>query len=218
MNDSVRVQFEKTGRARYISHLDLQHTIQRGFSRAGIAIRHSNGFNPHPQMSIALPLPLGCESVCEIMDFAAETVPDLDRLTEEMNEKLPEGIRFVTAYLPSRKVSEIRWIRTEGIWRYDDAAPLEELRTLFLRDSLPVEKKTKRGMAEIDLAAAVRDVCFTPSEQGVHMTALLSAQEPTVNPDLLVKAAARHLDGQPVPEAVLFRRLELLDSEGNVFH
>ena len=50
------------------------------------------------------------------------------------------------------------------------------------------------------------------------MTALLSAQEPTVNPDLLVKAAARHLDGQPVPEAVLFRRLELLDSEGNVFH
>ncbi|MBR6206920.1 MAG: TIGR03936 family radical SAM-associated protein [Oscillospiraceae bacterium] len=218
MNDSVRVQFEKTGRARYISHLDLQHTIQRGFSRAGIAIRHSNGFNPHPQMSIALPLPLGCESVCEIMDFAPETVPDLDRLTEEMNEKLPEGIRFVKAYLPSRKVSEIRWIRTEGIWRYDDAAPLEELRTLFLRDSLPVEKKTKRGMAEIDLAAAVRDVCFTPSEQGVHMTALLSAQEPTVNPDLLVKAADRHLDGQPVPEAVLFRRLELLDSEGNVFH
>ena len=98
MNDSVRVQFEKTGRARYISHLDLQHTIQRGFSRAGIAIRHSNGFNPHPQMSIALPLPLGCESVCEIMDFAPETVPDLDRLTEEMNEKLPEGIRFVKAY------------------------------------------------------------------------------------------------------------------------
>ena len=72
MNDAVRILFEKTGRARYISHLDLQHTIQRSFARAGIAVRHSNGFNPHPQMTIALPLPLGCESLCEIMDFVPE--------------------------------------------------------------------------------------------------------------------------------------------------
>ena len=31
----LRMRFEKTGRAVYISHLDLMHTLQRGFLRAG---------------------------------------------------------------------------------------------------------------------------------------------------------------------------------------
>ena len=33
--DKLRLRFTKTGRAVYISHLDLMHTMQRAFSRAG---------------------------------------------------------------------------------------------------------------------------------------------------------------------------------------
>ena len=51
-----RVVFEKTGRAKYISHLDLMRTFQHSFIRAGIRIKHTEGFNPHPYISIALPL------------------------------------------------------------------------------------------------------------------------------------------------------------------
>ena len=43
-----RLLFSKTGRAKYISHLDLMRTFQRAFSRAGIQIKHTEGFNPHP--------------------------------------------------------------------------------------------------------------------------------------------------------------------------
>ena len=43
-----RLLFSKTGRAKYISHLDLMRTFQRAFARAGIAIKHTEGFNPHP--------------------------------------------------------------------------------------------------------------------------------------------------------------------------
>ena len=217
MNDAVRILFEKTGRARYISHLDLQHTIQRSFARAGIAVRHSNGFNPHPQMTIALPLPLGCESLCEIMDFVPESSVGTGEIVSLMNEKLPEGIRFLEAYVPSRKVTEIRWIRTEGFWKYDQAAPLGELRELFRRRYIPVEKKTKRGTAEIDLAAAAREIVFETAASGVRLTAMLSAQEPTVNPELLIRAAAKYLPEVPGPAAALFRRVELYDAEGSVF-
>ena len=51
-----RILFSKTGRARFISHLDLMRTLQRAFFRAGIQIKHTEGFNPHPFVSIALPL------------------------------------------------------------------------------------------------------------------------------------------------------------------
>ena len=67
--DKYRMLFAKTGRAVYISHLDLMRTITRAFLRAECRLKYSEGFNPHPNISIALPLSVGCESVCEIMDF-----------------------------------------------------------------------------------------------------------------------------------------------------
>ena len=50
MSDKLRLRFEKTGRAVYISHLDLMHTMQRAFNRAGYHLKYSEGFNPHPQI------------------------------------------------------------------------------------------------------------------------------------------------------------------------
>ena len=51
-----RMLFSKEGTAAYISHLDLLRTFQRVFIRAGLVIRHSSGFHPHPVMSFVLPL------------------------------------------------------------------------------------------------------------------------------------------------------------------
>ena len=64
--DKLRLRFEKTGRAVYISHLDLMATMQRAFSRAGLELKYSEGFNPHPLISILLPLSVGTASVCEL--------------------------------------------------------------------------------------------------------------------------------------------------------
>ena len=49
--DKLRLRFEKTGRAVYISHLDLMQTMQRAFARAEYDLKYSEGFNPHPQIS-----------------------------------------------------------------------------------------------------------------------------------------------------------------------
>ena len=64
-----RLLFSKTGRAKYISHLDLMRTFQRAFARAKIQIKHTEGFHPHPFVSIALPLSVGYSSQCEILEF-----------------------------------------------------------------------------------------------------------------------------------------------------
>ena len=67
-----RALFEKTGMAAYISHLDLMRLFQRSFKRAGFSLTHTKGFNPRPSVSIALPMSLGVESCCELLDFDLE--------------------------------------------------------------------------------------------------------------------------------------------------
>ena len=67
-----RALFQKTGNAVYTSHLDLMRVFQRAFKRAGLSLTHSQGFNPRPSVSIALPLSLGVSSRCELLDFDLE--------------------------------------------------------------------------------------------------------------------------------------------------
>ena len=75
-----RLLFEKTGNAVWISHLDLMRLFQRAFKRAGLPLTHTQGYNPRPSVSIALPLSVGVESGCELLDFE---LPLVDILIEE---------------------------------------------------------------------------------------------------------------------------------------
>ena len=86
-----RIRFEKVGNAVWISHLDLMRVFQRAFRRGGILIRHSQGFTPRAHVSIALPLPVGTESVCELLDFdLAEGVSvPLCEIPDRLNATLP---------------------------------------------------------------------------------------------------------------------------------
>ena len=60
--DKLRLRFEKTGKAIWISHLDLMRVMQRAFLRAGCRMKYSEGFNPHPILSVCLPLSVGAAS------------------------------------------------------------------------------------------------------------------------------------------------------------
>ena len=62
----VRIWFKKMGMSRYVSHLDLMRAMTRAIRRANLPLWYTEGFNPHPYMTFALPLSLGMESLCEI--------------------------------------------------------------------------------------------------------------------------------------------------------
>ena len=107
-----RILFSKSGTAKYISHLDLMHTMERAFLRAGITIRHTAGFHPHPEVSIPLPLPLGFSSQCELMEFGLEEGCTMEELPQKMNQVLPAGIVIHDCYeggLPFRALSFVRY-------------------------------------------------------------------------------------------------------------
>lgn len=217
--DKLRLRFEKTGKAAYISHLDLMRVVQRIFLRAETPLRYSEGFNPHALISICLPLSVGAESVCELMDFRVKRDVDLAVLPGQLNATSPEGIRFLECYEPERKAALIKWLRVEGRFDYDNIPPeavAEPLGGFFARESIPVTRRTKRGEGVLELCSNVRDFTCTPVEGGVKVDCVISAQEPTVNPELLVKALEQ-LSPELKPDFAKFRRVELYDADMNLF-
>ncbi len=217
--DKIRLRFKKTGRAIYISHLDLMHTMQRGFSRAGYELKYSEGFNPHPIISIILPLSVGCSSVCELMDFKLKQECRLDRLPGELTEVLPEGIEAIEAYEPQRKAAELKWLAIEGVFEYDnrsaeDMAP--GLIKFFAQDEIIVPKKTKRGMGEFDVKTAIKEISFNTDGNNVKVNAVISAQEPTLNPELLTEALRLKAE-EIAPDFAKYTRTETYDCNMTVY-
>lgn len=217
--DKLRLRFEKTGRAIYISHLDLMRVVQRVFLRAGVPLRYSEGFNPHPLISICLPLSVGTESLCELMDFRVREDIDTAALPEKLNAAAPGGIRFTECYEPQRKAAELKWLCVEGLFEYDGGVPegaVARLAEFFARESVPVTRRTKRGEGVLELAGNARGFAFERAEGGVRLLCTVSAQEPTVNPELLAKALEQAEPGL-APDFAKFRRLETYDSAGRLF-
>ena len=217
--DKYRMLFSKTGRAVYISHLDLMRTITRAFMRAECKLKYSEGFNPHPNISIALPLSVGCESVCEIMDFKLREDMPCEEIKNRLETQFPEGIAVIDVYEAERKVKEIKWLSISGVLEYDErdaAAMAGKLNEFYAAESIVITKKTKRGMGESDIRPAIRDISFAQSGRDVSMRALISAQEPTLNPELITDAL-RQLAPDIAPDFAKFRRLEIFDENMQVF-
>ncbi len=215
--DKLRLRFEKSGKAAYISHLDLLHVVQRVFLRAGTPLKYSEGFNPHAIISICVPLSVGMESVCELMDFRVTREIDLASLPEELNAVSPEGLRFLVCYEPARKAAEIKWLRCEGLLEYDNGAPdISALAEFYSRESLPVLRRTKRGEGVLELAGNARDFAFEPAEGGVRLRCTVSAAEPAVNPELLVRALEQ-LAPELKPDFASWKRLEFYDKDMTAF-
>ena len=217
--DKLRLRFEKTGRAVYISHLDLMKMMQRAFSRAELPLKYSEGFNPHPQISIALPLSVGMSSVCELMDFRLDVDADLASIPEKLTAVLPEGIRVTEAYEAERKCAEIKWLSVKGVFEYDGRdvdVMTARLSEFFARDEIVISKKTKRGIGETDIKPAVRSIGFAAGDGAVEVSAVVSAQEPTLNPDLLADAL-RQIAPELAPDFAKFTRMETYSANMKIF-
>ena len=117
----MRLLFVKEGAAIWSSHLDLMRALMRSFRRAGIDLKHSQGFTPHPELSILMPLSVGVESECEIADFTlAEgcNIPEAE-IASRLNPVLPAGLRAIESYAGGMKAGKLAWLRARLTLTYE---------------------------------------------------------------------------------------------------
>ena len=189
-----RILFRKFGTARYISHLDLMHTMERAFLRAGVTIRHTQGYHPHPYVSIPLPLPLGFSSDCELLEFGLVSGATNETLPAQLNRALPAGIEVLKCYdggLPFKKLAFVRYDITLEFETEQAKEAEEAFRALMERESFVVRKRSKKaksGFTEVDIIPLVEAVeTVRPEGNTLYLTLLLKAQNPGLNPDVLLQ-------------------------------
>lgn len=186
----LRAVFEKTGRAKYISHLDLNRCMLRVFRRSKLPIWYTEGFNPHPYFSFALALSLGFESSCEILDFnLVEDIP-FDIVRDRLNAVMPEGMRIVSVSAQNKKITEIAKAEYEITLRSD--APVQvlaDIESLISQSEILVEKKTKKGLKNVDLKPFIEITGFGGADGLINIGMRLPAGTQTnYNPTLFLDA------------------------------
>ena len=217
----ARLLFEKKGSAVWISHLDLMRLFQRAFKRAGLNLKHTQGFNPRPSVSIALPLSVGVESGCELLDFELEgESPSCEEILQRLNKALVAGVRVLDVYENGRKIRDLSLLRCKVSLEYDGGVTeeaLEAIRSLFRRESLLVEKKGKNGTTQQDIIPMIRSMDISVAqEHRVILEAVVCCQNPSLNPMLLASAVETYLP-EFTPDHSRSERIEIYDGSESVF-
>lgn len=161
----ILCKFTKLGYLKFISHLDLVDLFQRTLFQNKVDVKFSEGFNPHPRMSIAYPLPLGIESNSEYMEIYLNSKISLKDFLVKMNERLPQGIKIVEAKYDddesiSNKVKSVVYAFKLLNTFYDknkDIDLAKELNKINDMNDVEIERKRKKGKKRIFVKENAKD-------------------------------------------------------------
>ena len=192
----VRMSFQKTGMAKFISHLDTVRCITRAMKRACVPIWFTEGFNPHAFLTFAMPLSLGFESLCETVDFRLMEETDLNELAERINNALPVDITVKDIYVYETSPNDIRWAEYKIIFNNPDKLLLEQAEIILSSEEIMVLKKSKKGRNKVEKEVNIKEhiKSFELSEDNGKLilnTVLSSGTSVNINPMLLIGALVK---------------------------
>jgi radical SAM-linked protein len=197
---SVRLFYRKFGNMKFVSHLDMNRFMIRMVRMSGIPVWYSEGFNPHPYITFALPLSLGFDSEYEVMDIRLDDdLYDNTLVYTKLKSLMPEGIEFFGVGDPMMKAGDVAFASFK--LEFDNLKCFEAQLIEFLNsDTIIAEKKTKKGkMKEIDLKEFIKsfDVCDNTVE-----LILAAGGSNNLNPKLLIDTFADKYNLQLPPYSV----------------
>lgn len=219
---AVRLNFSKTGRAIYISHLDINRMMTRAVRRAKLPMWYTEGFNPHPYLTFALPLSLGQSSDCEYMDIRIEGDITDEEIMNRLNAVLPEGVKILSVSAPVYDAKEIEKALYFVKLVFKDAETskgfAERAQTLAEGEELLAEKRGKKGhrkvMKQINLIDFIYDMKFSTAENIVNLQCVLAAGNTNnLNPTLLVETLEKEIGIEHEMEYIVRRKLITKDNK-----
>lgn len=188
----IRVFFSKTGRAKYISHLDMARCVQRALKRTKLNVWHTQGYNPHMYINFSLALSLGFEGLDE--SFEIKMLPDtsFDEIKEKLNAVLPLGIKVTKVALPIMQPKEIGYANYDITLFFDNISKetLKDNFEKFLQnESIITIKKSKSGDRKMDIKPYFSVTNFDTQDNTLHFEAQLAAGvNLNINPTLITNA------------------------------
>ncbi len=166
-----RITYRQGDEVKYISHLDFLRAINRVFVRADLPLKYSNGFNPHTVMTIGLPLSVGTTSSCDVLDIEFTQTLSEEHIKDSINKNCPMGIEVLSV----KKADDLKPlfnISSAVYTAYFDSDKEINLEEYKNAPSVIIEKKSKRGMKEVNIKDFIRGfekIAPSDSMYGVKM-------------------------------------------------
>lgn len=191
------IKYSRGDRVKYISHLDFVRMFHRAVRRSGLDFSFSQGFNPHPIMTVAVPLSVGVTADGEYMKVGFETDLSEKELVETLNSALPDGFEVKAAVLSEDNRLDFNAIeRAEYYIDAECANPSAFDAERFMAfDNITVMKKSKSGEKETDIKPLIHSLKLADAESGsLGITAILAAgNNATLKPETLVDAINKYM-------------------------
>ncbi len=168
----LRIKFGRGEELKFISHLDITRLWQRALTRAGIALAYSEGFSPHPRMSLAAPMALGITSEAELMDVVLARWISPHSFITAVGQQLPPGVEILQVYqmaliMPSLQ-SLVRY--AEYTLELETQKGQEEIgsaiTSLLSLEHLPWQHQRDTGPRHYDLRVLIDDLWLTSWRSG----------------------------------------------------
>ncbi|MDR0914536.1 MAG: TIGR03960 family B12-binding radical SAM protein [Oscillospiraceae bacterium] len=213
---TVRVWFKKTEGCKYISHLDLNRVMMRALHKSGIPVWHTEGFNPHPFCTFALPLSLGFAGENESMDIRlTDSTYSYKDTIKNLNVCLPSGLSVFAVTAPVMKPGKIafaEFLITLESSTISTQEITEQLQKFFAQKEVFAQKKTKSGKIETqELIAPIKQLEIGQEQFKIVLPA---GSKLNINPNLYAAKIKEFLTGDV---HILVARLNLFDENMQVF-
>jgi radical SAM-linked protein len=215
----IRLIFEKGEEVKYISHLDLMRTFARGMKRSGLPIKYSEGFNPHPIMSIAFPLSVGTGGKEEYIDLELVKEVDIHDIILSLNNNMPKGIKIIDGeYVNDNKfldsINKGEYFLEIVCRKLPDTID-DEIKKILNKDIIEIDKMGKHKGKKIKKNVNIRpDILDFKIEKIKNNTIYCNgvfcvSKAKTLNPSLFIKALEKHINNLEV-DYVKCRRNKLI--------
>ena len=215
----VRLWLSKTGRIKYVSHLDMFRILQRAVRRAEIPLWYTEGFNPHPYISFLLALSLTVEGLREPVDIRIVDEIENEEIRRRLNAVFPEGLKVEAVTAPVHKPAEIAWGEYAVLLDPKEISAAE-LTAALESGGLVCEKTGKKNGRKVTKTVGVSEHIRAWSVEETQAGVLLNVTLPAgstfnLNPLQLLEGVGGYL-GKPVT-AENAVRLRLLRADGSEF-
>jgi radical SAM family uncharacterized protein/radical SAM-linked protein len=204
----IRLKFRKVGEIRFLSHLELAHLFYRASKRAGLPLFFSEGFHPMPRIIFATALPVGMESLMEIVDLECDEKITPIEVMERLNQTLPSGIEVMDAEevpfffrLSSLPYPSVYWIPLDGLLSKEEA--ISKIKKALDKKEIWVhqERDGKRRSVDIRPLIEKMEINGKKGEKlrwGMELT-LRKAKGRTAKPSEVVETVLG-LEGEPLAQ------------------
>ncbi|HSW58404.1 MAG TPA: TIGR03936 family radical SAM-associated protein [Dehalococcoidales bacterium] len=163
----LRIKFKRGEELKFISHLDIVRLWQRSFNRAGIQIAYSNGFSPHPRISLAAPLALGITSEAELMDIVIVRGVSPQFFVSAINRQLPAGLMVEKVQPIGPDLPSLQALVSQAVYRVrvDTTSGPADIHTavaqLLALEHLPWQHQRDTGPRHYDLRPLISEITVT---------------------------------------------------------